>query len=282
MSRQGTMKYGLALPIGGECADPTFLVELARLAEATGWDGVFLEDYICFQGDPAAPTCDPWVALAAIASRTDRVRIGTMVTPLPRRRPWKLVREAVGADLLSGGRMILGVGLGDTGEHVLGDASFTAFGETDDPRVRARMLDEGLEVLAGLLSGERFWFSGSYYTVRPVEFRPVAPQRPRIPIWVGGGYPHPGPTGRALRWDGSCLYRAETHDLRVEDVRALRAGAGDRPYDICVGGRERRTGDREWLTALAAAGATWWTEYVEAAGRRAMRDAVRRGPLRID
>lgn len=105
------------------------------LAEEVGWDGVFLEDYICFQGDPVAPTCDPWVALAAIAVRTRRVRLGTMVTPISRRRPWKLAWEVLGIDRLSGGRMVLGVGLGDTGEHVVGDASFSSFAEARDTGV---------------------------------------------------------------------------------------------------------------------------------------------------
>lgn len=275
------MRCGLALPTGGECADPAFLVDLACLAETSGWDGVFLEDYICFQGDAAAPTCDPWVALGGIAARTARVRLGTMVTPLARRRPWKVAREAVGIDQLSGGRMVLGVGLGDTGEHVLGDASFSAFGEVGDPQVRARMLDEGLDVLAGLFTAEPFSYTGEHYTVREVAFRPGPVQQPRVPIWVGGGYPYPGPTRRAARWDGCCLYRAETHDLQPDDIRALRAAAGDRPYDICVGGRERRDGDPEWLASIAAAGATWWTEYVEASDRHTMREAVRRGPLRV-
>lgn len=276
------MRYGLALPTGGECGDPTFVVELAVLAEDTGWDGVFLEDYICFQGDPAAPTCDPWVTLAAIAAKTERVRLGTLVTPISRRRPWKLAREVAGIDQLSGGRMILGVGLGDTGEHVIGDVSFSAFGEVRDPRVRAEMLDEGLEVVAGLLSGGPFSFSGKHYTVDRVVFQPATVQKPRVPIWIGGGYPHPGPTRRALRWDGSCLYHAETHDLKAEDVRQLREGAGSRPYDICVGGRQRRDGDRDWLAEISTAGATWWTEYVPSQDRPTMRDAVRRGPLRID
>ena len=276
------MQYGLALPTGGECGDPSFLLELAVLAEEAGWDGVFLEDYICFQGDPVAPTCDPWVALAAIAVRTNRVRLGTMVTPISRRRPWKLAREVLGIDQLSGGRMILGVGLGDTGEHVIGDASFSSFGEVRDTAARAAMLDEGLAVLAGLLSGQPFSFAGEHYSVDRVCFRPPSVQKPRVPIWVGGGYPLPGPTRRAQRWDGSCLYHATTHDLLADDVRQLRAGAGDRPFDICVGGRQRRDGDLAWLREIAGAGATWWAEYVPAEDRPAMREAVRRGPLRID
>jgi alkanesulfonate monooxygenase SsuD/methylene tetrahydromethanopterin reductase-like flavin-dependent oxidoreductase (luciferase family) len=276
------MKYGLALPTGGECGDPTFVVELAVLAEATGWDGVFLEDYICFQGDANAPTCDPWIALAGIAIETEYVRLGTMVTPLSRRRPWKVAREVAGIDLLSQGRMVLGVGLGDTGEHVVGDSSFTAFGETLDPRVRAEMLDEALAIIAGLLGDGTFSFTGKHYQVGPVDFAPKPVQVPRVPIWVGGGYPNPGPTERALRQDGSCMYGARTHDLSVEDVTDLRQRAGDRPFDICVGGRERREGDEEWLAAMAGAGMTWWTEYVPAQDREAMRGAIARGPLRID
>jgi alkanesulfonate monooxygenase SsuD/methylene tetrahydromethanopterin reductase-like flavin-dependent oxidoreductase (luciferase family) len=276
------MQYGLALPTGGECGDPRFLADLAALAEEAGWDGVFLEDYICFQGDPVAPTCDPWVALSAIAVRTTRVRVGTLVTPLSRRRPWKLAREVLGIDQLSGGRMILGVGLGDTGEHVVGDASFSAFDEVGDPKMRAEMLDEALAVLAGLLSGRPFSFAGRHYSVSEVAFRPSSVQQPRVPIWVGGGYPLTGPTRRAQRWDGSCLYHAETHDLLPDDVRDLRAGAGQRPFDICVGGRQRRDGDSEWLRGVADAGATWWAEYVPPQDRSVMIEAVRRGPLRID
>lgn len=155
------MQYGLALPTGGECGDPSFLLELAVLAEEAGWDGVFLEDYICFQGDPVAPTCDPWVALAGIAVRTKRVRLGTMVTPISRRRPWKLAREVLGIDQLSGGRMILGVGLGDTGEHVIGDASFSSFGEVRDTAARAAMLDEGPAVLLAFSAVNPFLSQGS-------------------------------------------------------------------------------------------------------------------------
>lgn len=276
------MKCGLALPTGGECGDPTFVLELVIEAESHGWDGVFLEDYVCFQGDPRAATCDPWVTLAAIAVRTQRIRLGTMVTPLARRRPWKVAREVAGIDLLSGGRMILGIGLGDTGEHVVGDASFSSFGEMRDPTTRAEMLDEAVEVVAGLLTGAPFSYSGRHYQVDEVTFQPASVQKPRVPIWVGGGYPHPGPTGRAVRWDGSCLYHARTHDLAAADVRDLLQRAGNRRFDVCVGGRQRRDGDREWLSELAAAGTTWRTEYLPAQDRSTMREAVRGGPLRID
>jgi alkanesulfonate monooxygenase SsuD/methylene tetrahydromethanopterin reductase-like flavin-dependent oxidoreductase (luciferase family) len=279
------MRYGLALPTGGECGDPRFLVELAERAEAAGWEGVFLEDYVVFQGDPTAPTCDPWIALAGMALRTERVVLGTAVTPLARRRPWIVARQAAAIDQLSAGRMVLGAGLGDVGDHVGRDASFTHFGEEADARRRAGMLDEALEIVAGLGTGEPFSYRGEHFTVDEVSFVPPPVQRPRIPIWIGGGYPNPGPTRRAARWDGSLLYGVPEHDLSPEDVRAIREAASDRPYDIVVGGRARQEdweAERERLRAIGSAGATWWAEYVPADGRDAMRAGVDRGPLRID
>ncbi|MFN8082528.1 MAG: LLM class flavin-dependent oxidoreductase [Kineosporiaceae bacterium] len=275
------MKYAVALPTGGPCSDPRVLVDLAVLAEASGWDAVFLEDYICFQGDPAQPACDPWIALAAMATATVRIVLGTMVTPLARRRPWKVAREVLGVDQLSDGRAVIGVGVGDTGDHVVVDTSFTAFGESADTRLRAHMLDEGLDVLAGMLTGGPFSYVGEHYTVAGVESAATSRER-RVPIWVGGGYPLSGPTSRALRWDGACLYRVKGHDLRPEDVDTLRTRAGDRPYDICVGGRERGPGDLSWLRQVADAGATWWAEYIPVQDLPAMRRKLTRGPLRID
>ena len=282
------MLYGLSLPTGGECGDPRFLLGLAERAEAAGWDGVFLEDYVCYQGDPAAPACNAWVVLAAIAARTARIRLGTAVTPLPRRRPWNVAREAAGIDQLSGGRMILGVGLGDTGESVGADASFLRFGEERDARRRAEMLDEALEIIAGLWAGEPFSFRGRHFDVEEVTFRPRPVQEPRLPIWIGGGYPTPGPTRRAARWDGSCLYR-ETHggpwqNMTPDDVRALRQAAGQRPYTVAVGGSGRADdweAERAHIRSVADAGADWWIEWVPPGPRRAMVAAVERGPLRI-
>ena len=169
------------------------------------------------------------------------------------------------------------------------DASFTHFGEERDPRRRAERLDEGLAILAGLWSGERFSFRGDHFLVEEVTFLPVPVQRPRIPVWVGGGYPNPRPTRRALRWDGSLLYK-ETHgggweDMSPDDVRALRTAAGERPYEIAVGGRARREdwdAEREWIRAVAEAGATWWGEFVPSADEASMRAAVERGPLRAE
>ena len=239
------MHYALALPNGGECGDPRILADLAALAEISGWDAVLLEDYICYTNSayfslPGSPTYDPWVALAAMALLTKHIRLGTSVTPLPRRHPWKLARETVTLDHLSQGRLILGVGSGD-----LRDRGFMLQGETLDARQRAELLDEGLEILVGLWSGIPFSYQGQHYTIDDVTFLPRPAQSPRIPIWVGGGWPHPGPTQRAVRWDGSCLYKlaedGSEQDMTPDDVRALRAiverqRGADVAFDIVVGG----------------------------------------------
>jgi alkanesulfonate monooxygenase SsuD/methylene tetrahydromethanopterin reductase-like flavin-dependent oxidoreductase (luciferase family) len=283
------LQYGLSLPTGGECGDPRFLLALSEQAEQAGWDGLFLEDYVCYSGDPAEPTCNVWAVLAAIAVHTDRMRIGTEVTPVTRRRPWNVAREAAAVDQLSNGRMILGVGLGDTGEAVGVDASFSRFGEETNPKIRGAMLDEALEVIAGLWSGEPFTFHGQHYVVDNISFRPRPVQEPRIPIWIGGGYPNPRPTRRALRWDGACLYK-ETHggpweDMSPEDVRALREAAVGRTFTIAVGGRGRQEDwdrERRYIDAIANAGADWWIEWVPPGEREQMLEAVVRGPLRAD
>jgi alkanesulfonate monooxygenase SsuD/methylene tetrahydromethanopterin reductase-like flavin-dependent oxidoreductase (luciferase family) len=279
------VQYGLALPTGGECGDPRFLVELAQRAEAAGWDGVFPEDYVLYQGDRAAPTCPTWPVLAAIAVRTTRVVLGVEVTPLTRRRPWNVAREVAAVDQLSEGRAVLGVGLGDTGEHVVGDASFTAFGEECDPRLRGEQLDEALEIIAGLWTGEPFSFSGKHFTVEEVTFLPRPVQQPRPPIWVGGGYPHRKPVERALRWDGSCLYNAKHGPLPPEAVADLRARSGDRPWTLAVGGSPRREDweeERAHIASIRDAGADWWIEWASPDDRDRMRAVADRGPLRVD
>lgn len=263
------------------------LVEFGHLAEQSGWDGVFLEDYIVWQGQDEIATHDPWVTLTAIALQTARIRLGTLVTPLPRRRPWKLARETVALDHLSHGRLILGVGIGDT---VSQDASFTYFNEELTVKKRAEMLDEALEVLVGLWSGNPFTYAGKHYRVNNATLRPGPFQEPRIPIWVGGGYPLTGPVERAARWDGSCLYKHEDHFMVPEDVVALRKFVEDtrgtlEGYDIAVGGSRRRDDweeERAYIKSLADAGITWWMEYVPPQEPEAMKQAIEQGPLLID
>jgi alkanesulfonate monooxygenase SsuD/methylene tetrahydromethanopterin reductase-like flavin-dependent oxidoreductase (luciferase family) len=179
--------------------------------------------------------------------------------------------------------VVLGAGLGDVGDHVGRDASFTHFGEETDAVKRARMLDEALDVIAGLWSGEPFSHRGEHFTIEEVTFVPTPIQRPRIPIWIGGGYPRRGPLARALRWDGSMLYPTKARELGSDDVRAMRAGAGERAFDITVGvlRNEDPEAERVRLRRLAEAGATWTAEYVPASEADAMRRAVDRGPIRI-
>ncbi len=279
------MHYGLALPNGG--VDPQTMAEFAALAEASGWDGVFIEDYIVWQGDQSVPTYDPWVLLAAMATRTQRVRLSTQIAPLARRRPWKVAREAVTLDHLSGGRAILGVGLGD---NVTDDVSFSAFGEEMDGRRRAGLLDEALDIITGLWSGEPFRYDGEFYHVKEVRLLPRPVQQPRIPIWIGGAYPLKGPVQRAARWDGACLYKHKTHYMLPEDVRALKALVASRRgtsagYDISVGGSRRRDDwdeERAYIKSLAEAGSTWWIEYVPPDDLDKMRACIVRGPLWVD
>lgn len=283
------MQYGLSLPNGGPWSDARTLAELAQLAEDSGWNGVFLEDYIVWQSDQRVPTYDPWIALAAMAMQTKHLRLGTHVTPIARRRPWKLAREAVTLDHLSNGRVILGVGLGDTGESVMPDISFTHFEEKIDPKQRSQMLDEALDILSGLWSGEPFRYDGQYYQMKEVTFLPRPVQSPRIPIWIGGGLPLKGPMQRAARWDGMCPYKHKSHYLMPDDIRTLRdfvlrERGSLQGYDIAVGGSARDSNweeESERIRSLAEAGVTWWTEYIppDSGDLETVRGLIKRGPL---
>ncbi|HEY6582563.1 MAG TPA: LLM class flavin-dependent oxidoreductase [Rubrobacter sp.] len=184
------MRYGFLVPMG----DPRTVAELARETEEAGWDGAFYWDGICV-GE--MDTYDPWVVMAAMAMLTEGVRIGAVLTPPARRRPWKLARETVALDHLSGGRLVLPVGLG-----ALDDGGFSKVGEPTDRKVRAKLLDESLEILTGLWSEEPFSYEGEHYQLEEMTFRPPPVQRPRIPIWVVGAWASRKSMGRALRHDG--------------------------------------------------------------------------------
>jgi alkanesulfonate monooxygenase SsuD/methylene tetrahydromethanopterin reductase-like flavin-dependent oxidoreductase (luciferase family) len=287
------VRIGLTIGNTNLFGDVRALAELMRQAEALGWEGVFIEDYIVYQGLRDAPTYDPWVALAAIAMRTERMQIGTLVTPLPRRRPWKVAREAMTLDHLSGGRFVLGVGMGD-----VNDASFAALGDVADVKRRARLLDEGLDILSGLLSGQPFRYDGTEFHTEELTFLP-APLRP-IPIWIGGGWPRSSLVRRAARYDGVCPYpigeeseySAGWREMTPDRIRTLGAAiAAERtrttPFDIVLGGEtpgEDLAAARAILAPLADAGVTWWTEFVGPyrGGAAAMRARILQGPPRLD
>jgi alkanesulfonate monooxygenase SsuD/methylene tetrahydromethanopterin reductase-like flavin-dependent oxidoreductase (luciferase family) len=277
------MRYGISISPAGPGGDPASMAELAAAAEKAGWDGIFLEDYIVYQGQVGTPTYDPWVTMAAMAVATSRVRLGTSVTPLPRRRPWQLASEAVTLDHLSQGRLVLGAGSGDTQ-----DQGFTATGEPLRPAIRAELLDESLQIVTRLWTGEPVTFRGRHFKVDDLRMSPRPVQQPRIPIWIGGQWTLSGVRARVTRWDGSCAYKGpadqEWQDMTAADVRDIRAAVGDRPgFDIAVGGRQRDADwdrEREHVRAIAGAGATWWVEWVKPGDRQATIDAARRGPLR--
>ncbi len=281
------MRYGVSMPNFGEYGDCRLLAELAREAEATGWDGFFIWDHLLFWKGLDMPIVDPWVALTAIALATERVRLGPLVTPVARRRPWKLARETASLDHLSGGRLILGVGLGDPVE-----ADFAPFGEAIDAKTRARRLDEGLAILVGLWAGQPFSYDGEHFRVDNVTFLPTPVQSPRIPIWVAGVWPNKPPVRRAARWDGYFPIKMGAGGIfaqvTVADARAIGEymtayrDAAD-PLDLVVTGRavgEDYARGAELPTALAAAGATWWIEGFDPWNSTLAkpRDAIRRGP----
>lgn len=260
------MKFGLMFPnMGSHYGNPTLLVELALCAEQAGWEGFFLWDHI--GGARGWPTVDPWVCLGAIASQTRILRLGTMVTPLSRRRPWKVAREIVTLDHLSGGRAVLGVGLGD---YVNKD--FKAFGEVCDPQMRAAMLDESLEIIAGLQSGCPFSYNGKHYKVAETMFTPAPIQSPRIPVWVAARWPLKRPLQRAARWDGVLPIQWNAGPITPDVLREIagyiaRHRKVDSPFDLIKYGQTEGKDlvhDRARVQEYSAAGATWWVESIYA------------------
>ena len=273
------MRYGFIVPKG----DPRAIAELAREAEEAGWDGVFYYDAICV-GE--METYDPWVVMAAMAMRTERVRLGAILTPPPRRRPWKLARETMTLDYLSGGRLVLPVGLG-----TLDDGGFSKVGEPTDRKIRVELLDESLEILTGLWSGEPFSYDGKHYHLEEMTFLPTSVQRPRIPIWVVGAWPSKKSMNRALRYEGLLAYTTRG-EVAPEDIRAMKEYVEenkemDGTFDIVWEGVTPGD-DLEWAASMvrpfAEAGATWWIESPWSPPNEPedLRHRIGQGPPRIE
>ena len=258
------MKYGLDVPTTGEYADPRVLAQLSSEAEAAGWDGFFLWDVLLGGADMMTAVLDPWIALTTVALNTTRIRIGTLATPLARERPWLVARRIANLDQASNGRVICVAGLG------FREADFTSFGEEGDAKIRAQKLDEGLAVLTGLLTEERFSFAGEHYTVEQVTLRPQPAQTPRPPIWLAAGWPRKAPVRRAARWDGICLksyHQDRREPLTPADVSEALAyvrerRSSDTPFDVAVSGESPADINmaREQAQPFSDAGATWWIE----------------------
>jgi alkanesulfonate monooxygenase SsuD/methylene tetrahydromethanopterin reductase-like flavin-dependent oxidoreductase (luciferase family) len=226
-------RHGIFVAPFEELSEPAVAAELAVGAEERGWDGFFVWDHVVYR-EPVRAVADPWITLAAVAVSTRRVQIGPMVTPLARRRPHQVARETVTLDRLSGGRLVLGVGLGS---ERTGEFDPDRFGEEGDARARARLLDEGLDRLV------RYWDG---------EFEPRPARRPRIPVWVAARWPHRRPLRRAARWEGLFPIDLPGPDALAELAEEMRALRGPGGFDLVVT-NPPGTDPEPWV----AAGATW-------------------------
>lgn len=269
MATDGTTvgaRTGLTVPIFGELAEPAVVADLARRAEEAGWDGFFVWDHVVYRRDPEGPhadrrpdlpVADPWVTLAAVATATSRIRLGPLVTPLPRRRTHVLARATTTLDRLSEGRLVLGVGIGGDGY-----GEFSDFGDTVDARTRGAMLDERLDLLVDLWSGEVVDHDGDHATARDTRFLPRPVQRPHPPVWAAGRFPNVAPMRRAAELDGFFPIDMDGPDDLATIVERVRDQRGSvEGWDLVAQGRP---GDdaRPWI----AAGATWWLTTFSAWG----------------
>lgn len=280
------MQYGLDVPTTGAYADPNVLAQLAAEAEAAGWDGFFIWDVLFNQHEPSTPSVDPWIALTAIALGTTRIKIGLMVTPLARHRPWMVARQLANLDQLSQGRMVCTVGIGHSA------TDFAAVGEGSDPLQRAQLLDESLEIINGLWTQDHYSFRGTYYQLQDVTLYPKPLQSPRIPIWVAGGWPRQAPFRRAARWDGVSFKSVAHEQQRWLTLNEFRAGVAFvqqqrtqvGPFEVLMSGElpEQPTEALAQIEAFAAAGATWWVEEGFGWSLDEFRGRIMQGPPRVD
>jgi alkanesulfonate monooxygenase SsuD/methylene tetrahydromethanopterin reductase-like flavin-dependent oxidoreductase (luciferase family) len=289
------MRYGVYVPNFGPYGDARVLADLAYEAEEAGWDGFFIWDQVSKTTltPTVDPMVDPWVALTAIALRTRTILLGPLVTLLSRRRPWVLARQTVSLDHLSEGRLILGVGSGG------GYYDFEALGEASDAKTRAALLDEGLEVLTGLWSGEPYQHEGKYYHIKEAQFLPRPLQSPRIPIWVAGMWPVKAPLRRAARFDGvapigrdlpldAMLTAAEMREIidyvssqpgystPFEVVHSGITAGIDTAYDRAVVAEYQRVGVTWWMEKILPERWGSWTDWP----LEAMHTRIRQGPPR--
>jgi alkanesulfonate monooxygenase SsuD/methylene tetrahydromethanopterin reductase-like flavin-dependent oxidoreductase (luciferase family) len=254
------VRYAVGLPNVGEFGDPRTLVELGLAAEEHGWDAVYVWDHLLFH-DPDWPVANPTVVLSALAARTSRIRLGVLMTALPRRRVQTVARETASLDVLSSGRLLFGAALGSI------DAEYSAFGEDADLRVRAARLDESLDTLTALWSGEPVSRRGGHVVADGVRMLPTPVQRPRIPIWCAGRWPTRAGFRRAARWDGAMptFKYPKTVPVPVADfaevvdfLGAERGGLDG--FDIAFEGTTTAADAADVIEPYAAAGLTWWVE----------------------
>jgi alkanesulfonate monooxygenase SsuD/methylene tetrahydromethanopterin reductase-like flavin-dependent oxidoreductase (luciferase family) len=277
-------RYGLYVPNFGKSSSPRIYADLAYEAEKAGWDGFFLWDHLV-EWDERVPIYDSFTTLAAIAMKTEKIRIGTTVTPLPRLKPWIAARQTASLDILSNGRMTLGVGLGSKES-----SDYSRFDESADNKILAQELDESLQVITGLWSGKRFNFRGVHYRIGGTVFLPSPIQKPRIPIWVGGFWPRRGPYERAAKWDGIIPLVLPERLPKPEEIRDILGFIRQRRADLAgfdivnigwTSGVDRRR-NAEKVSSYVEAGITWWLEslFTKRDSPEKMLKRIRLGPPR--
>lgn len=282
------MRFGISISNLGMYSDFDGLIALAQDAEEAGWNGIFPWDHILHKPREDSRVVDPWIALAAIATSTKKIMLGPMVTPLARRRPWKVARETVSLDHLSKGRLILGIGLGSVVNQ-----DFERFGEETDNRTRGEKLDESLRILQGLWKGEPFSFSGKHYTVKEgTTFLPKPyGNKDRIPIWVGGGKWawRKRPFRRAARFDGTFPEYTDRSGEKVAQyfeniAQYIKQYRGNlEGFDFITLGKAPRgkTAIKKYFEPILSSGKiTWWVERVYGwkGDLKQVRRLIREGP----
>lgn len=272
------MKFGLALPNN----EARLVAELAQLAEKAGWDGCFLGDAIWCQ--------DPMIALTAAAMTTSRIRLGTMVIPVPLRRPWKIASESIALDRLSNGRLILGLG---TGATWMGWQSFPD--EVTETKARAKMLEETIDILILFYQGKQFDYDGDHYHLKltlldEMHYPPKPIQQPRLPLWAPLIWPRPRSMQRILKCDGLFAEKLSSdgkpEDVTPQDVREMKAFIDTNrtlttPFDIVVSGKTKdldTSQQQDKVLPMAEAGATWWMEDLWGASKEEITERIRQGP----
>ena len=272
------------MPNFGKASHPETLAKLAQEAEKFEWDGFFLWNHIV-EWDKRVPIYDSFTSRAAIALKTNRIRLGTTVTALPRLKPWEVARQTVSLDHLSHGRLILGVGLG-----AKESCDYERFGESEDNKILAEKLDESLRILMGLWTGRLFSYRGKHYRMQQTTFLPTPLQKPRIPIWVGGFWPRKAPFKRAAKWDGVIPLKHPEELLEPEDLRSIasyvrKSSANNARFDfVNIGWTTGKNleKDREKVAPFIEAGMTWWLEslYTKRESPEEMRGRIQLGPPR--
>jgi alkanesulfonate monooxygenase SsuD/methylene tetrahydromethanopterin reductase-like flavin-dependent oxidoreductase (luciferase family) len=276
------VKFGVGVPNVADFADPVLLVDLAGETEAAGWDGFFVWDHLLYR--PERPgAVDAWTVIAAAAALTTQIRVGVLVTAVPRRRPQLLAQQVATIDLLSAGRLVFGVGLGSLPDE------YKRFGENPSMKVRGRRLDESLSVLQAMWSRGSLRHRGEFFTVDDVELLPKPAQEPHPPIWVAGRWPNKAPFRRAARFDGVMpTHSSYAHGsfMTVEELREVVDYVQDHrsrndPFDVVMEGESSTSAHLEVLVSgYGTAGLTWWIEKLGwwRGGPAAALTRIRSGP----